>query len=183
MPPLAALTGTVRVHEPLAGIEPPVKVTVELVDVAVPPQVLLAGPEVTTPLGRVSVSGAVRLATVASGLLKVMVSVEVPPAAIVAGQNALPSVGGSGVTGVTAHAVIATVFESSVTEPFRASARPETRALVLSVMLASARIFPMNVVPVPIVAELPTCQKTLHCCAPLMTFTVQLAAVTSVRMS
>ena len=39
---------------------------------------LLAGPEVTTPLGRVSVSGAVRLATVASGLLKVMVSVEVP---------------------------------------------------------------------------------------------------------
>ena len=33
-------------------------------------------------------------------------------------------------------------------------------AVVLRVMLASARIFPSNAVPVPSVAELPTCQNT-----------------------
>ena len=78
---------------PLIGIEPPVKVTVELLVVAVPPQVLVAAPETTTPLGNVSTSGDVRTATVEPALLSVMVRVEVPPALMVAGLKALPTVG------------------------------------------------------------------------------------------
>ena len=151
----------------MAGIEPPVKVTVEppAVAVSAPPQVVLAlgVAAITTPLGKVSMSGAVRLAAVASALLKVMVRVETPPALMVAGLKALPSVGGMGVTGGTAHTEMATVLESIVTAPFRARALPDTFAPVLRVMLVSARIFPTNVVVVPRVAELPTCQKTLQC--------------------
>jgi hypothetical protein len=50
----------------------------------VPPQVLLALPEATTPLGNVSVSGAVSRAGVVPALLKVIVRTETPPALIVA---------------------------------------------------------------------------------------------------
>ena len=94
MPPLDAVTGTVTVQEPLAGIVPPVRVTVEppALAVSVPPHVLLALPETATPLGNVSVNGAFRLAIAVSALLKVIVRVEVPPAAMVAGVKALPSV-------------------------------------------------------------------------------------------
>jgi hypothetical protein len=115
-----------------------------------------------TPLGKVSVNGDVRVATVASGLLKVMVRVELPPALMVAGLKALPIVGGRGVTGGMAQEVAVTRLESIVTAPFCANALPATVASVVRVTLASARMFPMNVVPVPMVAELPTCQKTLH---------------------
>jgi hypothetical protein len=60
---------------------------------AVPPaQVVLALPEVTTPLGKVSVSGAFRAPAVVLALLKVIVRVEVPPAAMAAGLKALPRV-------------------------------------------------------------------------------------------
>ena len=76
------------------------------------------------------------------------------------------AVAGSGVTvgvGVAvAHTVAETVFVSSVTAPFRARALPDTLAPVFMVMLVSARIFPTNVVVVPRVAELPTCQNTLQ---------------------
>jgi hypothetical protein len=54
---------------------------------------VLALPEITTPLGNVSVSGPVRVAAVVLALFKVIVRVEVPPGAIVAGLKALPSVG------------------------------------------------------------------------------------------
>jgi hypothetical protein len=63
------------------------------VAVTVPPQVVLWEPVITMPLGSVSMSGAVKLAAVASGLLKVMVSAAVPPAFIVAGLKALPRLG------------------------------------------------------------------------------------------
>ena len=43
---------------------------------------------------------------------------------------------------------------------------------VVTVIEARARIVPRNVVFVPSVAELPTCQKTLHAVAPLIRFTV-----------
>ena len=103
MPPPAAVTSTVTVHELPDRIEPPVKVTVEPPEVAegVPPQVLatFGVGAITTPVGNVSTSGAVRLATVASELLKVIVRVETPPAVIVSGVNDLPSVGGITVTG------------------------------------------------------------------------------------
>ena len=105
---MAATTPTVKTQEPLAGIVPPVRVTLDAppppahcgagvaVDVpveAVPPaQVVLAPPDVTTPLGNVSVSGAFRVAAVALALFKVIVTVEAPPAAMVAGLKALPRV-------------------------------------------------------------------------------------------
>ena len=51
---------------------------------------------------------------------------------------------------------------SSVTAAFSAKALPDTIfAPVSKVMLASARIVPLNAVPVPRVAEEPTCQNTL----------------------
>jgi len=59
-------------------------VTVDAPVEAVPPKVLLALPEATTPLGNMSVSGAVSRAGVAPALLKVMVRTEAPPALIVA---------------------------------------------------------------------------------------------------
>ena len=54
------------------------------------------------------------------------------------------------------------VLLSNVTAPVCARARPFKLAPVFKVMLASARISPMNVVPEPRVAELPTCHHTLH---------------------
>src|ERR1041385_4412456 len=90
----AAVTFTVTVQEPLAGIEPPVRVTVELPvgAVTVPPQVVLGLPETTTPLGNVSVSAAVSVATVLLGLFNVMVRVVIPPEVMLAGRKVLASV-------------------------------------------------------------------------------------------
>jgi len=47
-------------------------------------------------------------------------------------------------------------------------------------MLVSARMFPANEVVVPSVAELPTCQKTLHWLPPLLITTDDPLAVVSV---
>ena len=98
LPPPGAVTSTVTVQEPLIGIQPPVKVTVELPRTAVtvpPAHVVPAPPETTTPMGNVSTSGAVSVATVVFGLLKVMVRVETPPAGMAAGLKDLLSVGGT----------------------------------------------------------------------------------------
>src|SRR4029077_12236211 len=59
-----------------------------------------------------------------------------------------------------------------VTAPVCAMARPTMVALSLRVMLARARMVPTKVVVVSRVAELPTCQKTLQACAPLVSLTV-----------
>src|SRR5471030_53686 len=78
------------------------KVTVELPATATgtpaPPHVLptFGVAAITTPPGKVSMSGAVRVATAALALLKVTVSVETPPALTVAGLKALPSAGSDG---------------------------------------------------------------------------------------
>ena len=62
----------------------------------------------TIPSKSLSMSDAVRLAAVALGLLKVMVSVETPPTTlIVAGLKALASVGGTKGTAITTNVVIA----------------------------------------------------------------------------
>src|SRR5438128_8398684 len=73
-----------------------------------------------------------------------------------------------------------TLFVSIVTAPVRARARPIMFAPVFSVMLASARIFPTNVVVVPRDAELPICQKTLQGEPPLIMRTDEALAVVSV---
>jgi hypothetical protein len=53
-------------------------------------------------------------------------------------------------------------------------------APVFRVMLVRARIFPWNVVVVPRVAELPTCQNTFESVKLLLKITDELLAVVSV---
>jgi hypothetical protein len=56
------------------------------------------------------------------------------------------------------HASAETVLEAIVTESVLAKALPIKDAPVVSVIFAKAKMFPTNAVPVPRVAELPTCQ-------------------------
>jgi hypothetical protein len=59
------------------------------------------------------------------------------------------------------------VLSSKVTAPLRARTRPVTDAPVSSVAEVRAMMVPTkSVVSVPRVAELPTCQNTLHACTP-----------------
>ncbi len=51
---------------------------------------------ITPPAGKVSISGAVRVAATRLGLLKTMVSVETPPSAMLIGMKPLASVGAAG---------------------------------------------------------------------------------------
>lgn len=70
---------------------------------------------------------------------------------------------------------------SKVTAPFIAKALPQLMlAPVFRVMLVSARIFPVNLVVVPRVAELPTCQYTCLSTRPFIKITDELLAVVSV---
>jgi hypothetical protein len=80
----------------LAGIVPPVNVTFgsPVLPVRVPPQVVVAVPESTIPLGKVSTSGDERVAALLLGFVNVMVREEDPPALIVEGLKDLLSVGG-----------------------------------------------------------------------------------------
>ena len=73
------------------------------------------------------------------------------------------------------------MFVSMVTAPFRAKALPQGMdAPVFKVMLVNARIFPSNVVLVPSVAELPTCQYRAPPRPALITWTEELLALVSV---
>jgi hypothetical protein len=72
---------------------------------------------------------------------------------------------------------------SRVTAPLLTSTRPVTEAPVSMVAALSARMLPSNVVPVPSVAALPTCQNTLHAEAPLIRLTVLFVAVVSVELA
>jgi hypothetical protein len=74
-----------------------------------------------------------------------------------------------------------TVLSSIVTAPPIAKTRPLTIAPVLSVIDVVARIDPAKWVVVPKVAELPTCQNTLHACAPFSSVMVLDDAVVRVE--
>ena len=91
IPMLVPVTVAVTVHEPLAGIPPPVSETVEplaaLVPVQVPP-----GTEAVKPDGKASVNAAPVIA-VPVGLLNVIVSVAVPFSGTVAALKALAMFG------------------------------------------------------------------------------------------
>jgi hypothetical protein len=52
---------------------------------------------------------------------------------------------------------------------------------VFAVIVARAITVPTKRVPVPSVAEEPTCQKTLHACAPLISWTAVFEPVNSVE--
>ena len=72
------------------------------------------------------------------------------------------------------------VLVSNVTAPLSANTLPSTLAPVVNVIDVKAKMFPTKIEPVPIVAELPTCQKTLQAWAPLMRLTTLFEAVVSV---
>ena len=180
MPPAAAVINAVTVHELLAGIEPADRITVELPAAAFtapPAHVVLPLSATVIPLGNASTSADFSVAASLSGLLRVRVSVEVAPAFTVDGLNDLLSVGGT--VPCAAQDVIETVLASSVTAPVCAKALPNKLASVVRVTLFSARMLPVKLVPVPRVAELPTCQNTLHGWPPTRT-TEELLAVVSV---
>ena len=69
------------------------------------------------------------------------------------------------------------VLVSIVTAPFRASRRPSTVAPVVAVIDVNARTLPIRWEPVPSVAELVSCQKTLHAVPPPRTTTELFDAV------
>jgi len=96
-----------------------------VVETVPPTQVVLALPATATPLGSVSVSGAVRVAGVVPTLLKVMVRVELPPILMVDGLKALPSVGAT-----------------------------SAGALTVKVATAGAALLPLLVTKVPMASEL-----------------------------
>src|SRR3989442_9315033 len=78
------------------------------------------------------------------------------------------------------HNTAETLLVSIVTAPLSAKALPDTLAPVVRVMLATARIFPVNAVPVPSVAELPTAQNTSVSRAPPVMTTDELIPVVRV---
>jgi hypothetical protein len=70
--------------------------------------------------------------------------------------------------GAAEHVELVMVSLMRVTSPLRASARPFSVTPLFSVIEVRARMVPTKVEPDPSVAELVTCQKTLHALAPLM---------------
>jgi hypothetical protein len=72
------------------------------------------------------------------------------------------------------------VLVSIVTPAFRAKSLPVVRAPVFIVMAVSATMFPTNVDPLPMVAELLTCHCTAQALAPLVKRTVEPDEVMSV---
>jgi hypothetical protein len=124
-----------------------------------------------------------RMATMTAGVLSDPVNgssglVVAPEAAVVV---VAPDVVVVVVGALRSHVGVLNVSVSSVTAPLRARARPCTVTPVVTLIDVRARIVPTNVDPVPRVAELPTCQNTLHCCAPLINVTVLPDAVMSVE--
>lgn len=83
-----------------------------------------------------------------------------------------------GVTAAQTGAV--TALESKVTAPLRANSRPEIDAPVVALTEVNASTVPTNVEFVPSVAELPTCQNTLHAVAPPVSATLLPEPVMSV---
>ena len=185
------MTLTVKVQLPLAGIVRPAgKVTVDPPALATgaptPPQVVLAlgVAATTTPAGKVSVSGAVSVATATPGLFKVTVSVETPFTLMLAGAKALASVGNTGGTNA-AQVGTASTDASVVTVPPNANALPDKLANCPNVIPAASRIFPTNVgvaegaALAPNVVAPTGAQNTSEAHAPAAKLTRELAPVVS----
>jgi hypothetical protein len=88
---------------------------------------------------------------------------------VVVGGAVVVVVGGGAIGQLVGRVIL---LSSRVTAPLRANTRPSTVALVCTAIEVNAMMVPTKVVLTPSVAELPTCQKTLHIEPPLMTLTV-----------
>jgi hypothetical protein len=108
-------------------------------------------------------------------LVTVVVVVVGGAVVVVVGGGVVVDVGG----GVTQLGRVM-VLVSRVTAPLRANTRPFTVVPVCTEIEVNAMMVPTKVVLVPRVAELPTCQNTLHGEAPLMRATVLPDAVINV---
>ena len=126
----------------------------------------------TTPGGKVSVNAVVSVAVVGFGFISVTVNTDIAPALIDDGLNDLLI---EGLPGASAQTV--TVLPSSVTAPFNPIRRPVLLVPVVMVTLLDASTLPRKLEPVPIVAELPICQKMLQLCPLLIIRTCEADAV------
>jgi hypothetical protein len=120
------------------------------------------------PTGTTGVVVVVPLGTVVVVLLGTVVVVLLGTVVVVVGDTA-------------AHVETLIVLSSNVTAPLRASIRPLTVAPVFRVIEVRAMRVPTKLVVVPRVADEPTCQKTLHACAPFSSTTLLPEAVVSVE--
>jgi hypothetical protein len=112
---------------------------------------------------------------IGGGVVVVVVGGAVVVVVVVVGGGVVVDVGG----GVTQLGRVMT-FVSRLTWPLRASTRPFTVVPVCTEIEVNAMMVPTKVVLVPSVAELPTCQNTLHGEAPLIRATVLFDAVINV---
>ena len=145
---MATVTSAVKVHEPLAGMVPPLNANVEPegTAVAVPPvQVVLAfaGLAMVIPLGKLSVT-LTSVITVVLGLVKVTVRVVFPPAPNVAGAKAFVTEGPLNplLTAVTTNAVPGPVPSGSIVAEFKTV--PPVVAATLNWIVAA---FPNAITP------------------------------------
>jgi hypothetical protein len=139
---------------------------------------------VVGPTEVVVVVGATIVVVVVVGTTKAVVVVVGATIVVVVVGAAVVVVGPTEVVvvvgGNAAHVGAVMRFESNVVAPFRARRRPAMVAPVFAVIDVSARMLPTNSLPTSTVAELPTCQNTLHACAPLSSTTWLFVAVTTV---
>ena len=136
--------------------------------------VLVAGRFFVAATARAAVGAAVG-ATV-DEVVAIGVAAGATGVAVGAGVNG-GRVGGTTTGGAALHVDVLKWSLISVTSPLRASALPWTVTALSSVMDVIARIVPTKEEPEPRVAELVTCQKTLHGLPPLMNTTELVDAV------
>lgn len=123
----------------------------------------------------IGTTGPLVTVVVIGGVVVVVVGGAVVVVVVVVGGGVVVDVGG----GVTQLGRVMTLL-SRLTCPLRASTRPFTVVPVCTEMEVNAMMVPTKVVLVPRVAELPTCQNTLHGEAPLIRATVLPDAVINV---
>jgi hypothetical protein len=142
--------------------------------------VVVAG-DALTPVSRVVVTpGVIVVLVVEVALVEVVLVVEVVALVVLVVLVVLVGLVLVVVDVAREHVGTVTTLSSMVTAPPNAKARPLTVAPVFSVIDVVARIEPAKFVVVPKVAELPTCQNTLHAWAPFSRATVLEVAVVNV---
>ena len=120
-------------------------------------------------------------AAVAVGVVVAAVGSAAAGVAVLVGVAVAVAVGVAVLVGATAaQAGTVTTLESNVTAPLRANSRPVIEAPVVALTEVNASTVPTNTEFVPSVAELPTCQNTLHAVAPPISATLLVEPVMSV---
>ena len=136
--------------------------------------VAVDGSELTICDGVAAAIGAAIGAVVGAAIGAAVAAVGATVGAVVGaavGAALAASVGAGVAVAAALHDVRVIASLMRVTAPFRARARPFTLTPLFIVIDVRARMVPVNVELDPSVAELVTCQKMLHGCAPLIRLT------------